>query len=105
MSIVNENLEKSANDDSAPPSGPKRVSPPRLSNIPKVDTSPGGSLTRQRDNSPLPKSIMGGSIAETDESEYNQKAGGSQTVSNHYEVPNLSSMLYQFTNAEQERIN
>ena len=61
MSIVNENLEKSANDDSAPPSGPKRVSPPRLNNMPKVDTSPRGSL-RQRDNSPLPKSIMGGSI-------------------------------------------
>ena len=101
MSIVNENLEKSANDDSAPPSGPKRVSPPRLSNIPKVDASPMGSLKRQGDNSPLPKSIMGGSIAETDESgEYDRKVGGSQTVSNHYEVPNLSSMLYQFTNAE-----
>ena len=49
---------------------------------------------------------MGGSIAETDESgEYDRKVGGSQTVSNHYEVPNLSSMLYQFTNAEQERIS
>ena len=94
MSIVTESLEKRTNDDSAPPDGPKRVSPPRLnaSLITKVEASPSG--TRQRDNSPLPKSIMGGSIVETEDSEYNPKAGGNQGVSNHYEVPNLSSMLY-----------
>ena len=105
MSIATESFEKPANDDSAPPDGPKRVSPPRLnaSLITKVDASPSG--TRGRDNSPLPKSIMGGSIVETEDSEYNPKAGGNQGVSNHYEVPNLSSMLYQFTNAEQERIS
>jgi|688.fasta_scaffold322781_2 hypothetical protein len=27
------------------------------------------------------------------------------TVLNHYEVPNLSSMLYEFTNREQDRVN
>ena len=30
---------------------------------------------------------------------------GSCGVSNHYEVPNLSSMLYEFTNREQDRVN
>ena len=60
----------------------------------KVDTSP------IRENSPLPKSIMG-SIQETDESDIGIKPQGNQSVSNHYEVPNLSSMLYEFTNAEQ----
>ena len=25
-------------------------------------------------------------------------------ISNHYEVPNMSSMLYEFTNKEQDRI-
>ena len=26
-------------------------------------------------------------------------------ISNHYEVPNMSSMLYEFTNKEQDRIH
>ena len=27
-----------------------------------------------------------------------------QSVQNHYEVPNLSSMLYEFTNREKDRV-
>ena len=26
-------------------------------------------------------------------------------ISNHYEVPNMSSMLYEFTNKEQDRVH
>jgi len=26
-------------------------------------------------------------------------------ISNHYEVPNMSSMMYEFTNKEQDRIH
>jgi hypothetical protein len=26
-------------------------------------------------------------------------------ISNHYEVPNMTSMLYEFTNKEQERVH
>jgi len=29
---------------------------------------------------------------------------GTSTVSNHYEVPNLSSMLYEYTNKEMDRV-
>ena len=36
----------------------------------------------------------------------NQDNGPMQSkISNHYEVPNMSSMLYEFTNKEQERIH
>ena len=43
-------------------------------------------------------------IFETDEfkSELN---GGISKISNHYEVPNMTSMLYEFTNKEQDRIH
>ena len=33
------------------------------------------------------------------------KHNSNGTMSNHYEVPNLSSMLYEFTNKEADRVN
>ena len=30
---------------------------------------------------------------------------GSSKISNHYEVPNMTSMLYEFTNKEQDRVH
>jgi hypothetical protein len=45
---------------------------------------------------------------ETDHEINNQaqnEGGGNSKISNHYEVPNMSSMLYEFTNKEQDRIH
>ena len=43
--------------------------------------------------------------ADTEDSEGLIKGGNKSNISNHYEVPNLSSMLYEFTNNEQDRIH
>ena len=39
-------------------------------------------------------------IFETDEVFKSEFAGNMSKISNHYEVPNMTSMLYEFTNKE-----
>ena len=93
------------NIDSAPPgSVPSQgVSPNRLTGSRnQYQTSPQASRSG---TSPLPRSILGASVADTDDSENQLKGGTNKNISNHYEVPNLSSMLYEFTNNEQDRIH
>ena len=91
-----------ANIDSAPPgSGPSGT----LSNLKESRTykaSPGASRSG---TSPLPRSIIDGSVAESEDSESRMRSGRNQSLENHYGVPNLTSMLYEFTNVEQDRIN
>ena len=63
-----------------------------------MDSAPQGRGSPERNGtSPLPRSLM----SETEESENPvRKTQNTQNISNHYEVPNLSSMLYDYTNAE-----
>ena len=35
---------------------------------------------------------------------YRSHGNGGKGISNHYEVPNLASMLYEFTNKERDRV-
>ena len=49
------------------------------------------------------------SMHERDESYFDTEeitgGGNMSKISNHYEVPNMTSMLYEFTNKEQDRVH
>ena len=89
-----------ANIDSAPPgSGTPNETRNKYDKL-----TPGVSRSG---TSPIshPRSIIGGSVADTDDSGEQLKQGRNQSLQNHYEVPNLTSMLYEFTNNEQDKIH
>ena len=54
--------------------------------------------------SPAMRSALNGSLAETEDSDFQISKANNQSISNHYQVPNLSSMLYEYTNNETDRV-
>ena len=78
---------------------PSNVSPPltNLNDSPNSPTRNGGVLSAYEQYS-MDSGVNG------DPTYRSGMGNGKGTIANHYEVPNLSSMLYEYTNKERDRV-